>query len=90
MFGLAGLFSFVDGGDIHIKKVSQLERLVANGLDPMRSVMIGDRAADIEAARANGIATVGVCWGFAGDGEIEAARPDHIVYRPAELLELFP
>ena len=88
MFGLLPLFEFIDGGDIHIKKVMQLDRLVRNGIDASTAVMIGDRAVDIEAARSNAIRSVGVCWGFGEQEEIEGARPDHIASSPAELLEI--
>jgi phosphoglycolate phosphatase len=89
MFHLHEYFSFVDGGDIHIKKYMQLERLISNGIDPETTVMIGDRAVDIEAARTNGIRAVGVSWGFGNIEELNNARPDHIVDSPAELVELF-
>ena len=88
MFGLLPYFGFVDGGDVHIKKYMQLEKLVNNGLDARTSVMIGDRAVDIEAARANGIASIGVCWGFGEKEELEGAQPDFIAASPEELLEI--
>ena len=89
MFGLAGYFEFVDGGDVHVKKYQQLERLVANGIDASSAVMIGDRAVDIEAAATNSMRSVGVRWGFAESDELENARPDEIVASPGQLLELF-
>jgi phosphoglycolate phosphatase len=51
--------------------------------------MIGDRHFDILAARANGIRSVGVTWGFADENEFSDAAPDYIVDSPAELLRLF-
>ena len=90
MFGLAHLFRFIDGGDIHVKKFMQIERLVSGGVDPRTAVMIGDRAIDVDAARINGIAAIGVCWGFGGLEELESAAPKYIVREPAELLGLFP
>jgi phosphoglycolate phosphatase-like HAD superfamily hydrolase len=45
-----------------------LERLGA-----ARGVMVGDRAADLEAGRANGLRTVGCAWGFAAAGELDGA-----------------
>lgn len=89
MFGLLDHFSFVDGGDIHIKKYMQLEKLVNNGVDAATAVMIGDRGVDIEAARRNGIASVGVTWGFADALELAEARPDRLARSPRELLEMF-
>ncbi len=40
------------------------------------TVMIGDREHDILGGQAHGLATMAVTWGYAGDGELEAARPD--------------
>lgn len=88
MFGLSDYFSFVDGGDVHIKKATQIERLVANGIDAAKTVMIGDRALDIDAAKRNGVASIGVVWGFGDYAELDQAEPDHIAYTPKELLEL--
>ena len=88
MFGLGGFFEFVDGGDVHIKKYMQIERLVATGIEAAETVMIGDRAVDIEAARKNDIVAVGVIWGFGDRAELETAGPDHIVDSPRELLEI--
>lgn len=89
MFGLADHFDFIDGGDIHIRKVQQLERLVTNGLDADTTVMIDDRAVDIEAAKQNRIRSVGVSRGFGDVEELQEARPDHIIDSPGQLLELF-
>ena len=89
MFGLSGLFDFIDGGDVHIKKSMQLERLIANGIDASSAVMIGDRAVDIDAARQNRIASVGVNWGFGQGEELNHAAPNYLVDKPTELLEIF-
>jgi len=54
-------------------------------LDPRRTVMIGDRARDVESGRANGTRTVGVTYGFGSVEEIAAAQPDAICHSPAEI-----
>lgn len=89
MFGLQRFFTFVDGGDVHIKKSMQLECLVANGIDASTTVMIGDRAVDILAAKSNNMKSVGVSWGFGGDDELSNAGADFLLRSPTELLELF-
>ncbi len=48
------------------------------------AVMIGDRAGDVKAARANGVAAVGVLWGYGSRSELTGA--DRIVESPAELV----
>ena len=87
MFGLGDYFLFVDGGDVHITKATQIERLVASGIDATKTVMIGDRAVDIDAARRNSVASIGVAWGFGDHTELDQANADHIVHSPRELLE---
>ncbi len=54
-------------------------------LDPRRTIMIGDRARDVESGRANGTRTIGVTYGFGSIAEITAARPDSICHRPGEI-----
>ncbi|MEM8905107.1 MAG: HAD hydrolase-like protein [Actinomycetota bacterium] len=55
--------------------------------DPDTVVLVGDRHHDVEGAAAHGIDTIGVTWGFADDGELEAAGADRIVSSASELTE---
>jgi phosphoglycolate phosphatase len=41
--------------------------------------MVGDRVHDVQGARANGVAAVGVLWGYGTEDELREAGPDHIV-----------
>nr|WP_231713268.1 HAD hydrolase-like protein [Arthrobacter sp. zg-Y769] len=50
-----------------------------------RAVMIGDRRHDVEGAAANRIDCIGVSWGFAGEGELEAAGAAVVVGSADEL-----
>ena len=59
--------------------------LRARRLDPSRTIMIGDRARDVESGRTNGTRTIGVTYGFGSIAEITAARPDEICHRPGEI-----
>jgi len=54
-------------------------------LDPRRTIMIGDRASDIESGRAYGTRAIGVTYGFGTLDEIAAAKPDHICHSPYEI-----
>ena len=47
------------------------------GLDAGCSVMVGDRDQDILGARANGLASLAVTYGFGHRDELDAANPDH-------------
>lgn len=50
--------------------------------------MVGDRKFDIEGAKAFGLTGVGVSFGYAEDGELEAAGADYIVDTVEELYNL--
>ena len=54
-----------------------------------RACMIGDRAVDITAGRANGTGTAGVSWGFGSEDELRQAGPDVLVGSMAALVEYF-
>ena len=89
MFGLSSHFSFVDGGDVGVEKRHQIQLMVENGLPAGAAIMIGDRAVDVIAGKSNGVASVGVLWGFGERPELEEAAPDHLLESPGELLNLF-
>jgi phosphoglycolate phosphatase len=54
-------------------------------LDARCTVMIGDRASDIESGRAYGTLAIGVTYGFGALEEITAAKPDCICHSPDEV-----
>jgi pyrophosphatase PpaX len=58
------------------------------GAQPHGSLYVGDSPFDIQAGRAAGMATAAVAWGVFGREALLAARPDHWVDRPEELLAL--
>ena len=58
------------------------------GIDMTSAVMIGDRAHDVEGARAHGIPCIGVTWGFGGREELRNAGADYIVDTAEELKAL--
>jgi phosphoglycolate phosphatase len=89
LFGLRQHFTFVDGGDVGVKKGDQLRALLAEGAVGPASIMIGDRAVDIEAARANGLGAVGVLWGHGTKVELLRAVPDRLLESPMELAGLY-
>jgi len=60
--------------------------LTALAADPADAVMVGDRAQDVAGARALGLPSIGVTWGYAEPGELEAAGADQVVGTPQELV----
>lgn len=55
------------------------------GVDTSRPVFVGDRVHDVRGAAEVGIESVGVAWGYAGPGELDAAAvvvhtPDALVH----------
>ncbi len=88
LFGLRRYFQFVSGGDIGVSKAQQLAHLVSRGGVDLRATMIGDRAVDINAAKLNGLSSVGVLWGHGSRQELVGAGPQLILGHVDELLSL--
>jgi len=88
LFDVLPFFHFVNGGDVGIKKHEQLAGLLqANEID-LSAVMIGDREVDISAAKANGLKSIGVLWGFGDIKELQGAGADVILGSTNELEQL--
>jgi len=92
-FGIAGWFAGVYGPDLagrnHDKRDLLRELLATERVRPEDACMIGDRMHDVEGARANGVAAVGVLWGYGTPEEIAAAAPDCTVESMAALCTYF-
>ena len=88
-FGWNGVFAGgVWSGDMFPgRKLAKTELLAVVmqrlGAAPGESVMVGDTASDFEAARANGVFSVGVEWGYGRPDEL--AEADVTVSAPGEL-----
>jgi phosphoglycolate phosphatase len=77
-------------GSLHHTKTALLRRLLEEqSLDPAATFMVGDRNFDIEAARANGVTSIAVTYGYGTQEELESARPDHTCNAAEDLLSLF-
>jgi phosphoglycolate phosphatase len=62
--------------------------LGALGLEPAQTLYVGDTAIDMATARAAGIPSIAVTWGFRGREELERESPTWIVDRPDEILRI--
>jgi phosphoglycolate phosphatase len=51
-------------------------------------LLVGDSPVDIETAKAANICSVGAGWGFRGTEQLKAAKADHIIDKPLEILDL--
>lgn len=92
-FGIAEYFSAVTGASMTEARTEKNElislSLSALGVkDKTKSVMVGDRKFDILGAKANGIDSIGVLYGYGDRGELTAAGADFIAETPQELLKL--
>lgn len=81
-FGLARYFDAVHGSVLTGERADKSDLLahilMFENLQARASVMIGDRSHDIVAARANGLRSIGVTWGYGSEAELVAAGADSI------------
>lgn len=90
-FDLSKYFEFIGADDLEGTRSSKqavIAHVLANtGLDPQQQalLMVGDRRHDVEGARAHGISTVGVLWGYGDEAELNGAGAKALVSNPEEL-----
>jgi phosphoglycolate phosphatase len=60
----------------------------SNGSDPGESVFIGDGDSDIMTARAAGMNSIAVLWGYRGFQELKEAGAESFASYPGDILEL--
>ena len=91
-FGWMNVFEGLYTGDMHkddpsigkLRKPELLARVMREvGAPPGESVMVGDTGNDFEAAEKNGIASVGVVWGYGTAAEL--ARATRLARAPSEI-----
>jgi phosphoglycolate phosphatase len=84
LFNIRQYFRFVDGGDIGVLKWQQIEALRSGGKVTAASVMIGDRAIDLDAAHRNSLTSGGVLWGYGSHAELSSENPRYLFNSPEE------
>ena len=94
-FGLSEYFQEIVGSELDGTRMGKAEvireafaRLTLEEADKPLTAMIGDRKHDIVGAKKNGIASVGVAFGYAEEGELEEAGADRIVASVSALRKL--
>ncbi|MCL2461577.1 MAG: HAD-IA family hydrolase, partial [Defluviitaleaceae bacterium] len=90
-FGIAQYFSFVSGSELNGERSEKAEIIRyamdnVPGMTAERSIMVGDRKHDIIGAKAAGLKSVGVLYGYGDREELEEAGADYIVDDVPELL----
>jgi phosphoglycolate phosphatase len=89
-FNLADYFETAHGSELNgqlTDKTSLVRHILAiEGLQPDRTMIIGDRKFDIIGGKANGIRTGAVTYGYGTREELEAEAPDLLFDSPDQLL----
>ncbi len=90
-----GILSFFDavqggGGDLPLKPSPEPLIALIRGLagDPGRTLMVGDKPADILTGKGAGTMTLGVTYGYTEPAALAAAGPDFLINSFAELKDL--
>jgi phosphoglycolate phosphatase len=90
-FHLAPYFQAIYGSQLdgtHAHKQDLIAHVLEElALPGTAAVMVGDRHHDIQGAKANGLATIGVLWGYGSRVELQGAGADCLCDRPADLLD---
>lgn len=90
-FGLAPHFAEVHGCELDGTREDKRDLLAhvipRHGLDARRAVMIGDRGADMRAARHHGLHALGALWGYGTAEELREAGAHSVCALPSTLTE---
>ena len=90
-FGLRPYFEHVFGAELDGRRAHKGDLLAfaleRTGTDPSRAVMIGDRSHDIVGAKRNGIAGIGVLYGYGSREELTQAGAVHLCATPRSIAD---
>jgi len=82
---LAGVYGAHPDGQFEDKADLIAHMITAVGIDPATAIMVGDRSYDIIAARKNGMAALGVLWGYGSEVELAEAGAHALCAAPDDL-----
>src|SRR6266850_867626 len=92
-FGLDHYFRKVYGAELDGRREDKVELvaylLASEGIDAEAAVMVGDRADDVQSAKANGVGSIGVLWGYGSEQELLEAGANVLCKTPSELAAHF-
>ena len=87
---LMGCFQDVLGSDVNLSKQEKiLLALDKFNIAKESTYYIGDTTGDIKEAKAVGIRTLAVTWGWHSREKLVAVHPDYVIDRPEELLKIY-
>ncbi len=89
-FGLSEYFDHICGATFDATRNRKSDVIAyalktAGVTDPADVIMVGDREHDINGAKENGIASIGVLYGYGSLAELTAAGADHIAAAPGDI-----
>jgi phosphoglycolate phosphatase len=88
-FSLAGHFQAVHGCELDGTREDKRDLLAhvipRHGVDARHAVMIGDRGADMRAARHHGLNALGALWGYGTGDELREAGAHALCASPADI-----
>ncbi|MGW6743027.1 HAD-IA family hydrolase [Streptomyces sp. NPDC055025] len=94
ILGIIGHFDHVIGSD-EVARPKPAPDIVLHALDLLgaradRAMMVGDAVTDLASACGAGVTAVAALWGEGDADTLLAARPDVVLHKPEELLDLCP
>ena len=85
---VGGVYGALPGGGLDEKQDLLAHIMTTERLPAGQPVMVGDRLHDIHAAKANGLRSIGVLWGYGGAEELSAAGADAVAGTPDGVIGL--
>jgi len=77
------------GGEQEASKTRKIRSVRRRFGDEMPAWYVGDTVGDVLEARAAGVGTVSVVWGWHGVERLRRVKPDRMAHAPSDLLDLF-
>lgn len=88
-FGFDGCFDTILGSDFLLSKIDKINHAVSEfRANKDQTYYVGDTTGDIREAKTAGVRTVAVSWGWHSRERLAAVRPDYLVDKPEELLNI--
>lgn len=85
----ANFFDFIYSGSSLFGKGKILARLIKKkGLDPKKTIYIGDEIRDIQAAKKNKVKVIAVGWGYNNKKLLKEQNPDYFAAKPQDILKI--